>query len=67
MRQCWPAISVANHMWGGLRAFSGPQYFYSTPLEVKSFGRIHCIQQVLIMDSLIPIRGPMPYTVRILF
>ena len=24
-------------MWGELRAFFGPLYFYSTPLEVKSF------------------------------
>ena len=36
-RQCWPTVSVANRMWGGLKAFSGSQYFYSTPLEVKSF------------------------------
>ena len=31
MRQSWPRISIANRMWGGLRAFSGPQYFYSSP------------------------------------
>ena len=24
-RQCWPAVSVTNRMWGGLRIFSGPQ------------------------------------------
>lgn len=35
MRQCWPAVSVTNRMWGGLRVFSGPQYFYSAALEVK--------------------------------
>ena len=33
MRQCWPAVSIANHMWARLRAFSGSQYFYGTPLE----------------------------------
>ena len=42
MRQCWPAVSVANRMWGGLRVFSGPQYFYSAALDVKSFCT-HCL------------------------
>ena len=37
MRQSWPAVSVANHMWGRLRASSASQYFYSALLEVKSF------------------------------
>ena len=41
-RQCWPAVSVTNHMWGGLRIFSGPQYFYNAALEVKSFCT-HCL------------------------
>ena len=27
MRQCWSAVSLANHLWRGLRDFSGPQYF----------------------------------------
>ena len=26
-----------NRMWGGLKAFSGSQHFYSAPLVVKSF------------------------------
>ena len=42
MRQCWPAVSIANHMCAGLSAFSGSQYLYSTPLELKSFG-MHCL------------------------
>ena len=37
MRQCWPAVSVTSRMWVGLRDSSGPQYLYSSPLEVKSF------------------------------
>ena len=27
----------SNRMWGGLKAFSGSQHFYSAPLVVKSF------------------------------
>ena len=34
MRQSWPRISIVNRMWGGLRAFPGPQYFYGTPAHV---------------------------------
>ena len=58
-RQCWPAVSVTYRMWGGPRAFSGPQYFYScTPSEVKSFcmhGLCLCLCQ-----SLFALAQPLP-------
>ena len=31
-----PLLTICGAMWGALRAFSGPQYFSSTPLQVKS-------------------------------
>ena len=46
MRQSWPRISIANRMWGGLRAFSGPQYFYSTPAHV--FFACACVKAFLL-------------------
>ena len=52
-RQCWPAVSIDNCMWGGLRALLGPQYFYSAPLEVKSF-RTHCLCLCLCQSLFVP-------------
>ena len=48
MRQSWPRISIANRMWGGLRAFSGPHYFYSTPARVVFACACACVKAFLL-------------------
>ena len=48
-------------MWGGRKAFSGSQYFYSTPLEVKSLWmRCLCLwlcQSLFASSSSLPLGG----------
>ena len=43
MRQSWPRISIANRMWGGLRAFSGPCSIF-TALLLVLVSKLFCSQ-----------------------